>query len=85
MVGSCSDDSGSRGAGLQKTGPNRRMAGEEDRGRIRADNVYLECWRGIHLSDGGRDTPRASGHCMCDLHVHMYRYDRTEVELTLFR
>jgi hypothetical protein len=29
--------------------------------------------------------PRASGHCMCDLHMHMYRYDRAEVGLTLFR
>jgi hypothetical protein len=34
-------------------------------------------------ADSGRDTPRASGHCMCDLHIHMYRYDRAEVVLTL--
>jgi hypothetical protein len=46
---------------------------QEDRGRIRADDVYPECWRSIHLSDDGGDTPRASGHCMCDLHMHMYR------------
>ncbi len=48
-------------------------------------DVYPECWRSIHLLDDGRDTPRASGHCMCDLHMHMYRYDRAEVGLTLFR
>jgi hypothetical protein len=52
---------------------------------IRADDVYPECWRSTHLSDGGGDTPCASGHCMCDLHMHMCRYDRAEVVLTLFR
>ncbi len=44
-----------------------------------------ECWRSTHLSDDGGDTPCASGHCMCDLHMHMYRYDRAEGVLTLFR
>jgi hypothetical protein len=62
---------------------------QEDRGRIRADDVYPEGWRSIHLSDSsddGGDAPRASGHCMCDsdLHMHMYRCDRGEVVLTLF-
>ncbi len=56
---------------------------QEDRGRIRADDVYPECWRSIHKSDDGGDTRRASGHCMCDLHIHMYHYDRAEVVLTL--
>ena len=31
------------------------------------------------------DTPRASGHCMRTLHMHMGRYDHPEVVLTLFR
>ena len=57
---------------------------QPDRGRIRADDVYPEYWRSTHLSDDGRDTPRASGHCMCDLHMHMYRYNRAEVVLTRF-
>ncbi len=43
-----------------------------------------ECWRSIHLDDG-RDTLRASRHCMCDLHMHTNRYDRAEVVSTLFR
>jgi hypothetical protein len=49
MDGSCSDDSGieeeraGRGAGPTVGGTE-----QEDRGRIRADNVYPECWRGIH-------------------------------------
>ncbi len=79
MDRSCSDDSEieeERASGGQE---------QEDRGRIRADNVHLEYWRSTHLPDGGRGTPRASGHCMCDLHMHMYRYDRAEVVSTLFR
>ena len=31
------------------------------------------------------NTRRASGHCMCTLHMHMGRYDHFEVLLTLFR
>ncbi len=58
---------------------------QEDRAWIRADDVYPECWRSTHCSDDGGDTPRASRHCMCDLHMHMYRYDRAEVVLTLCR
>ncbi len=87
MDGGCSDDSEfeeDRAGG----GPGPSSGGgpeQEDRGRIRADDVYLECRRSIHLSDDGGVTPRASGHCMCDLHMHMYRYDRAEVVLTLFR
>ncbi len=56
-------------------------------GRIRADNVYPEIWRSTHLSVDGGDTPgpRASGHCMCVLRMHMFRYDRAEVGLILFR
>jgi hypothetical protein len=57
----------------------------EDRERIRANNVYPEYWLSTHLSDDGGDTQRASGHCMCDLHMHIYRYDRAEVVLTRFR
>ncbi len=68
------------GAGPTGGGPE-----QEGRGRIRADDVYPECWRSIHLSDGGGDTPRASGRCMCDLHMHMGRYDHAKVVLTLFR
>jgi hypothetical protein len=85
MDGSCSDDSGIEeemaggGPGPIGGGPE-----QEDRGRIRADVFYPECWRSIHLSDGDGDTPGASGHCMCDLHMHMYRCDRAKVGLTLF-
>jgi hypothetical protein len=71
------------GAGRRRTGPNRRRAGEGGPGRIRADDVYPECWRSTHLSDDGGDTRRASDHCMCDIHMHTYRYDRAEVVLTL--
>jgi hypothetical protein len=66
---------GPTGGGLEK----------EDRRRIRADDAYPEYWQSTHLSDDGGETPRASGHCMCDLHMHMYRYDRAEVVSTLFR
>jgi hypothetical protein len=31
------------------------------------------------------NTRRASGHCMCTLHMHMGRYDHPEVVWTLFR
>ncbi len=41
-------------------GPTGGGPEQEDRGRIRADDVYLEWWRSIHLSDDGGDTPRAS-------------------------
>ncbi len=80
MDESCWDDSGIKvdracgGPGPTGGGPE-----QENRGRILADDVYAEC------SDDGRDTRRASGHCMCDLHMHMYRYDRAEVVLTRFR
>ena len=73
MDGSCSDDSEIEeeraGGGLGPTGGGPE---QEDR-RIRADDVYPEYWRSTHLSDDGGDTPRASGHCMCDLHMHMGR------------
>jgi hypothetical protein len=55
-------------------------ATQEDRGRIRADDVYPEYW----LSTRMTAETRASGHCMCDLHMHMGRYDHPEVVLTLF-
>ncbi len=51
MDGSCSDDSGIEeepaggGAGPTVGGTEQDS---EDRGRIRADDVYPECWRGIH-------------------------------------
>ncbi len=86
MDRSCSDDSGIEderaggGPGLTGGGPE-----QEDRGRIRADDVYPEYWRSTHLSDDGGDTPCARGHCMYDLHMHMYSYDRAEVALILFR
>ncbi len=84
MDGSCSDDSEieeERAGG----GPGPPSGGQEqeDRGRIRADEFYPKCWRSIHLSADGGDTPRASGHCTCDLHMHMGRYDHPEVVLTL--
>jgi hypothetical protein len=86
MDGSCSDDSeieeDRAGGGPGPTGGGPE---QEDRGRIRADDVYPECWRSTHLSDDGGDTPCASGYCMCDLHMHMYRHYRAEVVLTLFR
>jgi hypothetical protein len=86
MDGSCSDDSEiekERAGG--RAGPTDEGPEQEDRGQIRADDVYAECWRSAHLSDDGGDTRCESGHCMCDLHMHMYRYDRAEVVLTLFR
>jgi hypothetical protein len=86
MDGRCLDYSGieeERAAG--RPGPTGGGPEQEDRGRIRADEVYPEYWRSTHLSDDGGGTPRASGHCMCDLHMHMGRYDRAEVVLTLFR
>ena len=49
MDGSCSDDSeieeerADGGPGPTGGGPE-----QEDWGRIRADDVYLECWRSIH-------------------------------------
>ena len=58
---------------------------QEDRKRIRADDIYPDCWRSIHQSDDGGDTRCTSGHGMCILHMHMGRYDYSEVVLTLFR
>ncbi len=68
-------------------GSRRACRGQEQEGggRILADDVYPEYWRSTHLSDDGRETPRASGHCMCFLRMHMYCYDRAEVRLILFR
>jgi hypothetical protein len=66
-------------------GPSGEGPEQEDLGLIRADDVYPECWWGTHLSDDGGDIPRASGHCMCNLQMHMYHYDRAEVVSTLFR
>ncbi len=80
MDGSCSDDSeieeerASGGPGTPGGGPE-----QEDRGRIRADDVYPEYWRSTHLSVDGGDTPRASGHCMCVLRMHTFRYNRADV------
>ena len=49
MDGSCSDDSEIEeewaGGG---PGPTGGELGQVDRGRIRADDVYPECWRSIH-------------------------------------
>jgi hypothetical protein len=72
FISNVPDDSGieeERVGGGQ--GPTGGGPEQEDRAWIRADEVYPECWRSTHLSDAGGDTPRASGHCMCDL--HMYR------------
>ena len=88
MDGSCLDDSEIQedraGGGPGPTGGGPE---QEDPGRIRAYDVYPEYWWKTHLSDDGRDIPRARGHCMCDIHMHMYRYDRAGAEavLTLFR
>ncbi len=86
MDGSCSDDSGIEeeraGGGPDPTGGGPE---QEDRGRIRADDVNQEYWLSIHLSDDGRDTLRASGHCLCNLHMHMYCSNRAEVGSILFR
>jgi hypothetical protein len=51
MDGSCSDDSeieNERAGG--GPGPTSGGPEQEDRGRIRADDVYPECWRSIHYS-----------------------------------
>ena len=49
MDGSCSDDSEFE---EERAAEDRAQAGggpeQEDRGRIRADDVYPECWRSIH-------------------------------------
>ncbi len=37
-------------------GPTGGGPEQEDRGRIRADDVYPEYWRSTHLSDDGGDT-----------------------------
>ncbi len=55
MDGSCSDDSEIEEEQPQERagggpGPTGRGPEQEDRGRIRADDVYLEYWRSI-LSD----------------------------------
>ncbi len=63
MDGSCSDDSEIEeeraGGGPSPTGGGPE---QEDRGLIRADDVYPEigpeCWRSIRYSDDGGDTPR---------------------------
>jgi hypothetical protein len=85
MDGSCSGDSEleeeQAGGG---PGPSRQRAGAGGPGRIRADDVYPEGWRSTHKSDDGGDTWRTSGHGMCTLHMHMGRYDYSEVVLTLF-
>ena len=79
-------------SGRRRTGPKpaegrsrRTGGGSGQTTSIRADYVNPECWWSTHLSDDGGDTLPASGHCMCDLHMHMYGYDRAEVVLTLFR
>ncbi len=51
MDGSCSDDSEieeERACG--GPGPTGGGPEQEDRGRIRADDVYLECWRSTVLA-----------------------------------
>ncbi len=49
MGGSCSDDSGIEeeraGGGANPTGGGQK---QEDRGRIRANEVYPEYWRSTH-------------------------------------
>jgi hypothetical protein len=42
-------------------------------------------WRTAGVWMAAENTRRASGHCMCALHVHMGRHDHPEVVLTLFR
>jgi hypothetical protein len=60
--------------GSRRSGPAEdRAQPAEDRAWIRAD-VYPEYWRSTRRSDDGGDTRCVSGHCMRDLHVHMYRY-----------
>ena len=39
---------------------------QEDRGRIRANDVYPECWRSIHYSDDGGE------HSACERTLHVY-------------
>ncbi len=56
----------------RRSGPaeDRAQAGggpvREDRRRIRADDVYPECWRSIHLSDDGGE------HSACERTLHVY-------------
>ncbi len=74
MYGICSDDSGieeERAGG--ELGPTGGGPEQEDRGRMWADDVYPGYWRSTHLLADGGDAPRASGHCMCVLRMHMYR------------
>ncbi len=83
MGWSCSDDSGTEeeraGGGAGPAGGGQE---QEDWGRVRAYDVYLEYWRSSHLSDDGGDTLRASGHCM---YMHMHRHDPAEVVFTILR
>ena len=52
MDGSCSDDSGIEEERAAGPAEDRAQAGggpeQEDRGRIRADDVYPEGWRSTH-------------------------------------
>jgi hypothetical protein len=77
MDGSCSDDSGIEEERAQPAeGRSRRTGG----GSGPTTSI-----RSTHISDDGGDTPRASEHCMCVLRMPMYRYDRGEVGMILFR
>jgi hypothetical protein len=66
----CSDDSEIEEWAGGGPGPTGGGPEQEDRGWIQADDVYPECWRSTHSSDDGGGTPRASGHCLCDIPMH---------------
>ncbi len=82
---SCSDDSAieeERAGG----GPGPTGGGSEQEDRGGSGPTTSGPISGVLAEpDDGGDKPHASGHCMCDLHMHMCCYDRAEVILTHFR
>ena len=87
MDGSCSDDSEfeeERAGG--GPGPSRRRAGSRRTGGGSGPTTSIRSAGGAFTNRmTAENTRRASGHCMCTLHMHMFRYDHPEVILTLFR
>jgi hypothetical protein len=93
MDGSCLDDSeieeerAGGGPGPAGRGPERAQPVE---GRSRRTGHGSGPTTSIQNADGAftyrmtAETLRVR-HCMCDLHMHMDRYDRSEVVLTLLR
>ena len=85
MDGSCSDDSefeeerAGGGPGPTGEGRSRRTGGGS------GPTTSIRSAGGAFTNRmTAENTWRASGHCMCTLHMHMGRYDYSEVVFTLF-